>query len=52
MHMQHVNEGDSCLETREEKETDKRSRWEAVFTRCLEVGMVLAYGAAFLGLLF
>lgn len=56
--MQQVNESDSCLEEAlEEKEervaaTVRHDRCDAFLTRCLEVGMILVYGTAFLGLLF
>lgn len=51
--MQQVNESDSCLEELEkEGKASGQSRCDAIFTRCLEVGMILVYGAAFLGLLF
>ncbi|SFK93659.1 hypothetical protein [Azotobacter beijerinckii] len=56
--MQQVNESDSCLEEElEEKEermaaTVRHDRCDVFLTRCLEVGMILVYGTAFLGLLF
>ncbi|WP_167520037.1 hypothetical protein [Azotobacter salinestris] len=50
--MRQINECDPCLEARKENEANRHNRRKDVFTRCLEVGMLLVYGTAFLGLLF
>ncbi|WP_460428574.1 hypothetical protein [Azotobacter armeniacus] len=50
--MEPINERDSCFEEKRKEEAGERSRCDVIFTRCLEVGMILVYGTAFLGLLF
>ncbi|ACO77896.1 hypothetical protein AvCA_16830 [Azotobacter vinelandii CA] len=50
--MRQINECDPCFEENEKDKAGKRGGHEDVFTRCLQVGMLLMYGTAFLGMLF
>ncbi|MFC0710411.1 hypothetical protein [Azorhizophilus paspali] len=50
--MRQIKECDPCFEEKEKDKAGKRGSHEDVFTRCLEVGMLLVYGTAFLGMLF
>ncbi|MFD2836527.1 hypothetical protein ACFS3C_08140 [Azotobacter vinelandii] len=47
--MRQINECDPCFEENEKDKAGKRGGHEDVFTRCLQVGMLLMYGTAFSG---